>query len=151
MTHIHWPWNNCSLCWRMPLFNCYIFNLDWCSRCHWIQFSSVTQSCPTLCDPIDCSTPGLLVHDQLPEFTQTHIHWVGDAIGLLLTFWVCLLIFFTFLLLCFKEDLGIFNLILRVNRKRSHMYIYFPHNVAISLNEKIPVFRKSYSFKELKD
>ena len=44
------------------------------------QFSSVTQSCSTLCDPIDCSTPGLPVHHQLPESTQTHVHWVGDAI-----------------------------------------------------------------------
>ena len=45
-----------------------------------VQFSSVTQSCPTLCDPTDCSTPGLSVHHQLLEFTQTHVHWVGDAI-----------------------------------------------------------------------
>ena len=45
-----------------------------------VQFSSVPQSCPTLCDPMDCSTPGLHVHHQLPEFTQTHIHWVGDTI-----------------------------------------------------------------------
>ena len=44
------------------------------------QFSSVIQSCPTLCDPMDCSTPGLPVHHQLPEFTQTHVHRVGDAI-----------------------------------------------------------------------
>ena len=44
------------------------------------QFSSVTQSCPTLCDPTDSSMPGLPVHHQLPEFTQTHVHWVGDAI-----------------------------------------------------------------------
>ena len=44
------------------------------------QFSSVAQSCPTLCNPMDCSTPGLPVHHQLPEFTQTHVHWVGDAI-----------------------------------------------------------------------
>ena len=43
-------------------------------------FSSVARSCPTLCDPMDCSTPGLPVHHQLPEFTQTHVHWVGDAI-----------------------------------------------------------------------
>ena len=43
------------------------------------QFSSVAQSCPTLCDPMDYSTPGLPVHHQLPEFTQTHVHWVGDA------------------------------------------------------------------------
>ena len=42
--------------------------------------SSVTQSCLTLCDPMDCSTPGLPVHHQLPESTQTHVHWVGDAI-----------------------------------------------------------------------
>ena len=44
------------------------------------QFSSVTQLCPTLCDPMDCSTPGFPVHDQFPELTQTHIHRVGDAI-----------------------------------------------------------------------
>ena len=45
-----------------------------------LQFSSVTQSCPTLCDPMNSSTPGLPVHHQLLEFTQTHIHRVGDAI-----------------------------------------------------------------------
>ena len=44
------------------------------------EFSSVAQSCPTLCDPMNRSTPGLPVHHQLLEFTQTHIHWVGDAI-----------------------------------------------------------------------
>ena len=44
------------------------------------QFSSVAQSCLTLCDPMDCSTPSLPVHHQLPEFTQTHAYWVGDAI-----------------------------------------------------------------------
>ena len=44
------------------------------------QFSSVTQSCPTLSDPIDCSTPGFPVHHQFPELTQTHVHQVGDAI-----------------------------------------------------------------------
>ena len=44
------------------------------------QFSSVAQSCPTLCDPMDCSMPGLPVHRQLPEFTQTHVHRVSDAI-----------------------------------------------------------------------
>ena len=44
------------------------------------QFSSVAQSCLTLCDPMNCSTPGLPVHHQLPEFTQTHAHRVGDAI-----------------------------------------------------------------------
>ena len=45
-----------------------------------VQFSSVAQSCPTLCDPMNRSTPGLPVHYQLPEFTQTHVHRVSDAI-----------------------------------------------------------------------
>ena len=45
-----------------------------------IQFSSVAQSCPTLCDPMNRSTPGLPVHHQHPEFTQTHVHRVSDAI-----------------------------------------------------------------------
>ena len=45
-----------------------------------VQFSSVTQSCPTLCNSMKCRTPGLPVHHQLPEFTQTHVHWVSDAI-----------------------------------------------------------------------
>ena len=44
------------------------------------QFSSVAQSCPTLCDPMDCSTPGLPVHHQLPEVTQSHVHRVSDTI-----------------------------------------------------------------------
>ena len=44
-----------------------------------IQFSSVAQSCPTLCNPMNHSTPGLPVHHQLPEFTQTHVYLVGDA------------------------------------------------------------------------
>ena len=43
---------------------------------------AVTKSCPTLCNPMDHSMPGLPVHHQLPEFTQTHVHWVGDAIQL---------------------------------------------------------------------
>ena len=46
----------------------------------WWQFSSVTQSCPTLCNPMDCSTPGFHVHHQLPELAQTHVHQVGDTI-----------------------------------------------------------------------
>ena len=45
-----------------------------------VQFTSVAQSCPTLCDPMNCSTPGLPVHHRLLEPTQTHVHWVGDAI-----------------------------------------------------------------------
>ena len=44
------------------------------------QFSSVTQSCPTLCDPMNRRTPGLPVHHQPPESTQTHVHWVSDAV-----------------------------------------------------------------------
>ena len=53
-----------------------------CSNCYKgnHQFSSVAQSCPTLCDPMDCSTRGLPVHHQLSEFTQTRVHQVGDAI-----------------------------------------------------------------------
>ena len=49
------------------------------SQCR-VQFSSVTQSCLTICDPMNHSTPGLPVHHQLLEFTQTHVHWVDDAI-----------------------------------------------------------------------
>ena len=51
-----------------------------CGFCSPVQFSSVAQSCPTLCDPMNRSTPGLPVHHQLPEFTQTHVHRVSDAI-----------------------------------------------------------------------
>ena len=45
-----------------------------------VQFSSVAQSCPTLCDPMDYSTPGFPIHHQLSELAQTHVHWVSDAI-----------------------------------------------------------------------
>ena len=51
-------------------------------HCSLQSVSSVAQSCPTLCDPMNRSTPGLPVHHQLPEFTQTHVHRVGDAIQL---------------------------------------------------------------------
>ena len=44
------------------------------------SFISVAQSCPTLCNPMNCSTPGLPIHHQIPEFTQTHVHQVSDAI-----------------------------------------------------------------------
>ena len=54
--------------------------LSWLLIAQFSSVSSVTQSCPTLCDPMNCSTPGLPVHHQLPEFTQTHIHRVSDAI-----------------------------------------------------------------------
>ena len=52
--------------------------------CSDIQFSSVAQSCPTLCDPMNCGMLGLPVHHQLPEFTQTHVHRVGDATNYLI-------------------------------------------------------------------
>ena len=55
------------------------FHSSTVSSCY-LQFSSVAQSCPTLCDPMDCSTPGLSVLHQLLELTQTHVHWVRDAI-----------------------------------------------------------------------
>ena len=48
-------------------------------HCCSVQFSSVTQLCPTLCDPMNRSMPGLPVHHQVPEFTQTHVHWVADT------------------------------------------------------------------------
>ena len=47
-----------------------------------VQFNSVAQLCLTLCNPMDCSRPGLPVHHELPEFTQSHVYWVGDAIQL---------------------------------------------------------------------
>ena len=54
--------------------------LIYCYTIYSVQFSSVAQSFLTLCDPMNCSTPGLPVHHQFPEFTQTHAHRVGDAI-----------------------------------------------------------------------
>ena len=58
-----------SLLWLFPSFLVMV-----------VQFSSVVQLCPALCDPMDCSTPGLPVCHQLPEFTQTYVHWVSDVI-----------------------------------------------------------------------
>ena len=55
-----------------------LFDISWDYALYMI--SSVAQSCPTLCHPMDCSTPGFPVHHQLPELAQTHVHWVGDAI-----------------------------------------------------------------------
>ena len=57
---------------------------QWCSAAisSSVQFSSVSQSCLSLCDPVNCSTPGLPVHHQLLEFTHTHVRWVADAIQL---------------------------------------------------------------------
>ena len=55
-------------------------NLTFYRYCNLLPFSSVQSLSPTLCDPKDCSMPGLPVHHQLPEFTQTHVHRVGDSI-----------------------------------------------------------------------
>ena len=71
-THVHWVENVIQP--SHPLY--YL----WKTRSQSLQFSSVTQSCPTLCHPMNRSMPGLPVHHHLPEFTQIHIHQVGDAI-----------------------------------------------------------------------
>ena len=66
-----------------PFFNwvvCFLLSYKKFFVYRGVQFRSVAQSCPTLCDPMNCSTPGLPVHHQRPEFTQTHVHWVSDAI-----------------------------------------------------------------------
>ena len=70
-----WGWSGWSLITRVWLIKSH-------RGMYWTQISvsSVTQSCLTLCDPMDCSTPGFLVHHQLPELPQTHVHRVGDAI-----------------------------------------------------------------------
>ena len=61
---------------HMTLFDVHLKLTQFCKSI----ISSVTQSCPTLCNPMDCSTPGLPVHHQLPELAQTHVHRVSDAI-----------------------------------------------------------------------
>ena len=76
--------------WRRPQCSCVPSGLTACIRLSYLikyyfdrmvnQFSPV-QSCPTLCDPMDCSTPGLTVHHQLPEFTQTHVHPLGHPLS----------------------------------------------------------------------
>ena len=67
---------------RWENWNKEVVSLDsmWLNKDVSVQFSLVTQLCPTLCDTMDCSTPALPVHHQLPEFTQTHVHQVRDAI-----------------------------------------------------------------------
>ena len=76
-----------SIFFSFPLFPCpsfpfirFFFPYHSLGSFHSVQFSSVAQLCPTLCDPMNHSTLGLPAHHQLPEFTQTHVHWVGDAI-----------------------------------------------------------------------
>ena len=70
--------------WKQPRFlstdewikkSWYIYTMEYS-----VQLNSVAQSCPTFCNPMNCSTTGFAVHHQLPEFTQTHYHWVGNAI-----------------------------------------------------------------------
>ena len=73
LTHYNHPK---SIIYQDSLLVLYVLSVQFSS----VQFSSVAQSCPTLCDPINRSTPGLPVHYQLPEFAQTHAHWVRDAI-----------------------------------------------------------------------
>ena len=68
-----------DLTFQIPLQYCY-FTLLSSLDTSTVQFSSVTQLCPTPCEPMDCSTPGLPVHCQFPELTQIHVHWVGDDI-----------------------------------------------------------------------
>ena len=75
-------------CWKSCFFHPLIVSTvssETTSSCpHYVSqlcpFSSVAQSCPTLCNPMNRSTPGLPVHHQLPELTQTHVHWVSDTI-----------------------------------------------------------------------
>ena len=73
--------NKSYLRWWLGLLKCYSPFLTISHECGSLQFSSVAQPCPTLCNPMNhrCA-PGLPVHHQLPEFTQTHVHRVGDAI-----------------------------------------------------------------------
>ena len=67
-----WPLHSCPF--YMNVKSEYIYKQSL------VQFSSVAQSCPNLCNPMNRGTPGLSVHHKLPEFTQTHAHRVGDAI-----------------------------------------------------------------------
>ena len=69
-------WTN--LCLNLNFFSYKLVRQDLCNLVGQ-SVSTVAQSCPTFCDPMDCSMPGLPVHHQL-QFTQTHVHWVGDAI-----------------------------------------------------------------------
>ena len=72
---------NCYMCWgRVIILKPFEKHKSHILIEYGPQFSSVSQSCPTLCDPMNRSTPGLPVHHQLPEFIQTHVHRVSDAI-----------------------------------------------------------------------
>ena len=63
--------------WKQPKYS---LTDEWINNVVSQSASSVAQSCPTLCNPTDCSTPGVPVHHWLPELAETHVHWVGDAI-----------------------------------------------------------------------
>ena len=67
-------------CIGMMIFYLLYISFSHLLKMHSVQFSSVAQSCPTLCDPMNCSMPGFPVHHQLLEPTQTHVHQVSDAI-----------------------------------------------------------------------
>ena len=76
----YFPRSHSQLCGRASLERRYLCHSSVLVPILLSQFSSVARSCPTLCDPMDCSTPGLPVHHQLPELPQTHVHQVGDTI-----------------------------------------------------------------------
>ena len=84
---VFFSWSDCEVWWKVNLYENWQWPVQWLDQEEApkyfpkpVQFSSVAQSCLTLCDPMDCSTPGFPVHHQLPELAQTHVHWVGDAI-----------------------------------------------------------------------
>ena len=72
------PWRSAQQSTPVPLPR--PWRIPWTEESASVQFSLVAQSCPTLCDPMNCSTPGLPAHHQPPKFTQTHVHRVSDAI-----------------------------------------------------------------------
>ena len=76
--HIYLEKDGREVCYMEPSIGTTKNPQEFCSFS--VQFSSVTQSCLTLCNPMDCSMPDFAVGHQLPELTQTHVHWVGDAI-----------------------------------------------------------------------
>ena len=81
VTELNWKSRGITFPKKVSIVKAMVFPIVMCQSENWnIQFNSVAQSCPTLCDPMNHITPGLPVHHQLPESTQTHVHWVGDAI-----------------------------------------------------------------------
>ena len=82
-TELNWMMNHTvyvTMFLKVAAASCFSHVWLFATRISSVEFSSVAQSCPTLCDSMNRSTPGLPVHHQLPEFTQTHVHWVSDAI-----------------------------------------------------------------------